>query len=176
MKNWLVCGALVAALIGSATLNAAELKVGDAAPSFKMTASDGKTYSLDQFKGKSAVVIAWYPKSFTGGCTKECKSMAEFGKDLKAYNVAYFTASCDPQDVQKKFAESLSVDYPILADPTKENATAFGVSDGTKNAARWTFFIDKTGKVVEIDKSVKTETHGKDIATKLGTLGIEKKS
>ena len=52
---------------------AAELKVGDEAPNFTMKGSDGKTYSLSDFKGKKAVVLAWYPKAFTGGCTKECK-------------------------------------------------------------------------------------------------------
>jgi peroxiredoxin Q/BCP len=51
----------------SASLNAAELKVGDEAPAFSMPGSDGKTYSLDDFKGKKAVVIAWFPKAFTGG-------------------------------------------------------------------------------------------------------------
>ena len=114
----------------------AELKVGDAAPSFSMQASDGQTYTLDQFKGKKAVVIAWYPKSFTGGCTKECKSMKTYGAELKALNVAYFTASCDPVDVQKKFAESLEVDYPILADPSKDAAKAFGVSDVSTTPSR----------------------------------------
>ena len=129
----------------------AELKVGDAAPSFSMQASDGQTYTLDQFKGKKAVVIAWYPKSFTGGCTKECKSMKTYGAELKALNVAYFTASCDPVDVQKKFAESLEVDYPILADPSKDAAKAFGVSDVSTTPSRmpchiasWSFFT-RTG-------------------------------
>ncbi len=65
-------GVGLALLAGAA---AAELKVGDKAPDFSMQGSDGKTYTLDQFKGKSAVVIAWFPKAFTGGCTKECKSL-----------------------------------------------------------------------------------------------------
>lgn len=54
---------------------AGELKVGDHAPAFSLKGSDGKTYTLDQFKGKSAVVIAWFPKAFTKGCTAECKSL-----------------------------------------------------------------------------------------------------
>lgn len=180
MKNLLIVGALLGALISTNVL-AADLKPGDPAPNFKMTGSDGKTYSLADFQGKKAVVIAWFPKAFTGGCTKECKSMREFGKDLKAYDVAYFTASCDPVEGEKgnaAFAKSLELDYPILCDPTKENAVAFGVSDGTKNATRWTFYIGKDGKILEIDKEVqkRTETHGKDIAAKLGELGVAKKS
>ncbi len=166
-----IASCLVALSLLIVAVQAAELKVGDAAPSFSMQASDGHTYTLDQFKGKKAVVIAWYPKSFTGGCTKECKSMKTYGAELKALNVAYFTASCDPVDVQKKFAESLEVDYPILADPSKEAAKAFGVSDGG-NAKRHTIFIDKNGKVAHVEIKVNTETHGKDIAAKLKELGI----
>ena len=57
----------------------AELKVGDAAPEFTLPASDGNTYKLSDFKGKQAVVLAWFPKAFTQGCTIECKSLAEHG-------------------------------------------------------------------------------------------------
>ena len=65
MKLKLLTAALFAALTGSAT--AADLKPGDAAPDFELKGSDGKTYKLADFKGKQAVVIAWYPKAFTGG-------------------------------------------------------------------------------------------------------------
>lgn len=178
MKNLFLLGALLGVAASASIASAADLKPGDPAPAFKMVGSDGKTYTLDQFKGKSAVVIAWFPRAFTGGCTKECKSMREFGKDLKAYEVAYFTASVDTVEGEKgnaAFAKSLDLDYPILSDPTKENAVAFGVSDGTKPSARVTFYIGKDGKILEVDKGVKTETHGKDIATKLGALGVAKK-
>lgn len=176
MSNLLSCGLalmMLAAWVEGAS--AAEPAVGSDAPAFKMTGSDGKPYSLADFKGKKAVVIAWFPKAFTGGCTKECKSMREFGKDLQAYNVAYFTASCDTVEDNKKFAESLGLDYPILCDPSKENAKMFGVSDGMKMATRWTFYIGKDGKVLAVDKSVNTANHGKDIADKLGELKVEKK-
>ncbi|MBL8830170.1 MAG: redoxin domain-containing protein [Planctomycetaceae bacterium] len=175
MKNF----CLMFALLGFAmvtTVVAAELKVGDDAPDFKMVGSDGKTYSLADFKDKQAVVIAWFPRAFTGGCTKECKSMREFGKDIKAYDVAYFTASCDPQQKNADFAKSLDLDYPILCDPETNNAQAFGVVAPGKNAAaRKTFYIGKNGKILAIDSAVKTESHGKDIAEKLGALGVAKK-
>ena len=60
--------------------------------------SDGKTYKLSDFKGKKAVVLAWFPKAYTSGCTIECKSLAEHGDMIKKYNVAYFMASVDPID------------------------------------------------------------------------------
>src|SRR5262245_52730472 len=77
----------LALLAGAA---AAELKVGDKAPDFTMQGSDGKTYTLDQFRGKSGVVIAWFPKAMTKGCTIECKSLRAHSKELKGLNVAYF--------------------------------------------------------------------------------------
>jgi peroxiredoxin Q/BCP len=166
--------ALIAAMIFVSSASAAELSAGDAAPNFSMKGSDGKMHSLADYKGKKAVVIAWFPKAFTGGCTKECKSMREFGADLKKLNVAYFTASCDTPELNADFAKSLELDYPILSDPTKKNAEEFGVLGKGGNATRWTFYIGKDGKIAYVDKSVKTETHGKDIAAKLAELGIAK--
>ncbi len=134
---------------------AAELQVGKPAPPFSLKGSDGKTYSLDQFKGKSAVVIAWFPKAFTGGCTKECKSLRENSKTLHDLKVAYFTASVDSPEENKKFAESLDLDYPILSDPDKTVAKEYGVLNPQRGFAnRWTFYIDKHGVLKGIDKSV----------------------
>jgi peroxiredoxin Q/BCP len=177
MKHLLILSVVFALAASSADLSvAAEPKVGDPAPAFSLVGTDGKTYSSDELKGKKAIVIAWFPKAKTGGCTKECKSMKEFGKDLQAYDVAYFTASCDTPEYNKEFATELSLDYPILSDPTKKVAEAYGVvHEGRPNPERWTFYIGKDGKILSIDKAVKTEAHGKDIAAKLGELGVAKK-
>lgn len=159
----------------SGLARADELKVGDKAPSFRLMGSDGKTYTLDQFKGKKAVVVAWYPKAFTGGCTIECKSFREKGDLLKKLQVAYFTASVDTPEENKKFGESLGVDYPILSDPTKSVANAYGVINPARGMAnRWTFYIDKEGVIRAIDKSVKTASAAPDVAAKLEELGIAK--
>ncbi len=152
---------------------AGELKVGDPAPAFKLEGSDGKTYSLDQFKGKQAVVLAWFPKAFTGGCTKECKSLRQATKELKPLKVAYFTASVDSAELNKKFAESLDLDYPILSDPDQTTAKAYGVMQGQRPVAvRWTFYIDKDGIVRAIDKTIRTEKAGPDMAAKVKELGL----
>src|SRR6185369_10049341 len=133
---------------GLTAANAASpLKVGDPAPPFELQGSDGKTYKLSDFRGKQAVVLAWFPKAFTGGCTAECKSMKESGDAIRKFDVAYFTASVDPVDGpkgNKAFAESLSVDYPILSDPTTDTAKAYGVyNEKSKIANRVTFYIDR---------------------------------
>ncbi len=164
-------GAIVVLVAAGAASD--ELKVGDKAPAFSLEGSDGKTYTLEQYKGKSAVVIAWFPKAFTGGCTKECKSLRANSKALKELKVAYFTASVDKAEDNKRFAESLELDYPILSDPDKSVAKDYGVlNKGRGFANRWTFFIDKEGIIKSIDKKVNTEKAGTDVADKLKELGL----
>ena len=183
-----------ASLALAAPARAAELKVGDEAPNFKLQATDGKTYQLSDFKGKQAVVLAWFPKAFTQGCTIECKSLAENGDKIRMYDVAYFMASTDTVEDNTKFAKATSVtlqsrgggpatvvdkkeaDFPLLADPTKEVAGKYGVLMANGQVAnRWTFYIDKTGKISYIEKTVKPATSAEDMAAKLGELGTSKR-
>ncbi|MFZ5833619.1 MAG: peroxiredoxin [Planctomycetota bacterium] len=162
-------------LVSMSRLTAAELKAGDAAPDFELPGSDGKTYKLSDFKGEKTVVLAWFPKAFTSGCTAQCKALASGGEQLRAFDVAYFAASVDPAERNKEFAESVSADFPILSDPSGETARAYGVTDAVKRfASRWTFFIGKDGKILYIDKSVKPASHADDIAAKLTELGVDK--
>ncbi len=85
--------------------------------------------------------------------------------------MAYFTASCDTAEVNKRFAESMKVDYPILSDPEGPVAKAYGVIDAKrKNASRWTFIIGRDGKILHIDKKVKPATHAEDVVEKLREL------
>ena len=122
---------------------AAELKVGDQAPDFSLPGTDGKTYKLSDFKGKKAVVVAWFPKAYTSGCTIECKSLAENGDKIRKFNVAYFMASVDP------------------------------IEDNKGLARRWTFYIGKDGKILGIDKAVTPKSSAEDMVAKLGEYGVE---
>ena len=91
--------------------------------------------------------------------------------------MAYFAASCDDIEKNTEFAKSLDLDYPILSDPDRKVAEAFGVVDeNQKSPRRWTFYIGKKGEIQYIEKSVKTDTHGDDVASKLKELGVAKKS
>ena len=159
---------------------AQELKVGDKAPNFELQASDGKTYKLSDFAGKQAVVLAWFPAAFTQGCTIECKSLAEHGSDIRKYDVTYFMASVDPLEGEKgnkPFAESQKADFPLLSDPTKATAEAYGVLMPVVNVAkRHTFYIGKDGRILKIDTGIKPETSAQDMARTLGELGVAKRA
>jgi peroxiredoxin Q/BCP len=92
---------------------------------------------------------------------------------LRKFNVAYFAASCDTVEDNTAFAEKLELDFPILSDPDRTVAQAYGLVTGTKGfPKRWTFFIGPNGKILEIDKDVSTKTHGADCAAKLKKLGV----
>ena len=87
--------------------------------------------------------------------------------------MAYFTASVDTAETNKKFADSLELDYPILSDPGKEVAKAYGVITGDKAyASRWTFYIGKDGKILYIDRQVSPASHGKDVVERIKALGM----
>jgi thioredoxin-dependent peroxiredoxin len=172
-----IASSLVFSLAATAALAQVpvELKVGDPAPAFKLASSDGKTYNLADYKGKSAVVVAWFPKAFTQGCTIECKSLAEHGDLVKAYKAAYFMASVDPVEENTKFGAEHKADFPLLSDPTKEVAAAYGVLSPRGMANRWTFYIGVDGKITYIEQAVKPATSAEDMAAKLGDLGTPKK-
>ncbi|WP_295798620.1 peroxiredoxin [uncultured Microbulbifer sp.] len=169
-KLFLLVALLAIALPGFA------LEVGKPAPEFSLTASDGKTYSLADFRGKQAVVIAWYPKAFTKGCTIECKSLAEKGHLIREYDVAYFMASTDEVEVNEKFAKQYKADFPLLSDPGGEVAAAYDVKMPLLNVAkRVTIYIGKDGNVLKVDSDIKPATSAEDIASTLGELGVAKK-
>ena len=154
------------------------LNVGDTAPDFTLQGTDGKAHKLSEYKGKQAVVIAWFPKAFTQGCTIECKSLAANGEKIKKYEVAYFMASVDPLEGEQgnlAFAKSENADFPLLSDPTKATATAYGVLNARGSANRWTFYIGKDGKITAIEKKVNPPTSAEDMIAKLAELKVPMK-
>ncbi len=88
--------------------------------------------------------------------------------------MAYFAASVDDPETNKKFAESLDLDYPILSDPETTVAEAYGVLRG-EYAARHTFYIGSDGKILFVDREVSPSTAGEDVAARLQDLGVPKR-
>ena len=152
---------------------AVELKVGDKAPDFTLPGTDGKTHKLSDYKGKT-VVLAWYPAAFTGGCTAECRSFRDSGEVIKSYDVAYFMASVDTPEKNAEFAKMEQANFPMLSDPAKTVAGAYGVLNARGTANRWTFYIGPDGTLKAIDKMVNTQTAGQDLAKKLAELSVKK--
>ena len=148
------------------------LEVGDMAPDFSLAATDGKTYTLSEFQGEQAVVIAWFPRAYTRGCTIECKSLAEKGHLIKKYQATYFMASVDPLEDNKGFAAKHNADFPLLSDPDKTTAAAYDVLHEKGFSVRHTFYIDLDGRISAIDRDVKPATSAEDMAATLGELGV----
>ena len=91
--------------------------------------------------------------------------------------MAYFTASVDDAETNKKFAEQVEADYPILSDPEKKVAAAYGVVDAQHPlAARWTFYIGPDGKILAIDNKVSPKTAGEDVVKRLEELKVSRKT
>jgi len=149
--------------------------VGDMAPDFTLQGSDGQTYTLSDYRGKQAVVIAWFPRAFTSGCTVECKSLAEKGHLIREYDVSYFMASVDPLEKNIGFAEETGADFPLLSDPEKSTASAFGVLHTMGFAKRETVYIGKDGRILKIDDQVNPATSAEDMAATLGQLGVARR-
>ncbi|QFU74770.1 redoxin domain-containing protein [Halioglobus maricola] len=166
---------LIVSLLLTPSFAMAELAVGEMAPDFTLAASDGETYTLSDFRGKQAVVIAWFPKAYTSGCTVECKSLAQNGHLIREYDVSYFMASVDPLADNVGFAKETGADFPLLSDPEKAAAKAFGVLHPMGFASRHTFYVGVDGKVLKVDKDVTPATSAEDMAQTLGELGVAKR-
>lgn len=156
----------------ASTANA--LNVGDLAPDFNLPASDGKTYQLSDYRGKQVVVLAWFPKAYTYGCTIECKSLAENSDRIRQFDVTYFMASVDPLIDNKGFAQETGADFPLLSDEDKTVAQAYAVLGSAGYALRHTFYIGKDGRILKIDDSVNPETSAEDMVSNLAELGTAK--
>ncbi len=103
----------------------------------------------------------------------ECKSLRDSGQEISQFGITFFAASVDDAETNKKFAESLDANYPILSDPEKKVAAAFGVlNDSGQYARRWTFYIDKEGIIRFVDRDVNPSNAGTAIVEKLKELGL----
>lgn len=181
MNAFRALGAFVSA-VGTALANAlgggsgprVHLEPGDVAPDFVLTASDGRSYASSTLRGRT-VVIAWFPKAFTSGCANECRSMGLNKSSLSVFDASVFAASCDSVEDNRAFAESTGIGVPILSDPEKTVARAYGVLGPLGLPTRWTFYIDPDGRIAVIDRDVRTDSHGVDIATALEKLGVSRR-
>jgi peroxiredoxin Q/BCP len=144
-------GALAA--LAAVRPGAAAVGMGDMAPDFNAPATNGQKVSLAQYRGKKNVVLAFFPKAFTGGCTAEMKAYQASLDKFTSTDTVVYGVSTDDLETNKKFAESLNLQFALLSDPSGELAKKYEVFNAERNiASRKTFVIDKTGKVVHTEE------------------------
>src|SRR5579883_516304 len=143
------------------------LAVGTNAPAFTVKDTNGNTVSLSDFKGKT-VVLYFYPKDDTPGCTKQACSFRDAKDEYQNKDVVVLGVSADDEASHQAFTAKYYLNFPLLADTNQTLIKAYDV-DGGGYAKRVTYVIDGNGKIIHVDASVNTATHANDV---LATLGL----
>lgn len=151
------------------------IEEGMKAPEFTLPASGGKKVSLADFKGKSRVVLYFYPKDDTPGCTVEACGFRDKIKKIEGTGAVVLGVSPDDQASHDRFVEKFKLPFILLSDADKAVCRAYGVwvkksmyGKEYMGVARTTFVIGKDGKIEKIYEKVKTEAHAEEV---LGFLG-----
>lgn len=137
------------------------LSVGDTAPSFTVSDTNGSPVSLSQFAGKT-VVIYFYPKDDTPGCTKEACSFRDSYGEYQGKDIVVLGVSMDSEASHQQFTDKFSLPFPLLADVDGAITKAYDV-DGGGYAKRVTYVINGDGKISHVYTSIQTESHASDI-------------
>ena len=148
----------------------ATLKTGNVAPAFTLQDQNGKKVSLKDFKGKKNVVLYFYPKAMTPGCTVQACGLRDSKKDLAKLNSVALVISPDPVALLKKFDDKEDLNFVLLSDEDHAIADKYGVWGLKKfmgrefmGIIRTTFVIDKNGKLAHGMDKVKTRSHHDDV-------------
>jgi len=139
-------------------------QIGDPAPQFEGTDQNTNTVKLADYIGKKNVLLYFYPKDFTGGCTKEACGFRDRLGDLAKGNVAVIGVSFDSSESHFKFAKAYNLTFPLISDTTGSIANAYGTTMKDKNMAnRVSFLIGTDGKIVQITEGRDPEKHFTDM-------------
>jgi len=154
------------------------VKVGKPAPAFSLPASTGGEISLAGFSGKQHVVLYFYPKDMTPGCTQEACSFRDLQEDFAEAGAAILGVSADDLDSHDKFTEKHHLNFPLLSDAGGKVAQEYGVWQeknigGNKHMGmvRTTFLIDRQGVIRQIWPKVKVDEHAEEVLAALRDLG-----
>ena len=149
------------------------LNIGEKAPNFKLSDKDGKEVSLSDFLGKK-VVLYFYPKDNTPGCTRQACAFTEAYEEFKTKNIEIIGISKDSVASHVKFAEKYSLPFVLLSDPERQAIEAYGVWQEKKmcgkvsmGVVRTTFIIDEQGNIEKVMSKVKPDTNAQEILAAL---------
>ena len=146
----------------------AKVKTGDQAPDFEGPTSDGSRLGLKDFVGKKNVVLYFYPKDDTPGCTKEACSFRDNLQQIRKMGAEIIGVSLDSIESHRKFADKYSLPFPLISDKDKRIAKEYGVlKDTGTSASRVTFIIDRKGKVAKIFPKVDVTKHTEEVVMAL---------
>ena len=153
------------------------LKIGSAAPAFSARDQNGNKVSLKDFKGKNHIVLYFYPKAMTPGCTVQACGLRDSKKELAELGAVALGLSPDPASRLKKFENKEDLNFRLLSDEGHEIADKYGIWGLKKfmgrefmGIIRTTFVIDKKGKLIHIMDKVRTKTHHDDVIKILKSL------
>jgi len=148
-----------------------KVKAGDQAPDFEGPTSDGSRLGLKDFAGKKNVVLYFYPKDDTPGCTREACSFRDNLQSIRGMGAEIVGVSLDSIQSHDRFAKKYTLPFPLISDKDKRIATAYGVlKDLGLSTNRVTFIIDKNGKVAKIFPKVDISKHTEEVAAALKEL------
>lgn len=173
MKSTIICALLL--LLSTAFATAVEQTMpssGMAAPDFSLTTNEGKPASLKDFRGKW-IVLYFYPKDFTSGCTIEARN---FQKDLAKFeqaNAVILGVSVDSAESHKDFCAKEGLNFKLLSDSDASVSTKYDSVkeyNGAKLSARNTFIIDPEGKIAKVYTGVKPDVHSGEVLEELAKL------
>lgn len=126
------------------------VKEGELAPDFTLTADDGQPVTLSDFRGTSVVVLYFYPKDQTPGCTKQACGFRDAMADYEARGVTVLGVSVDSVASHRAFKEKENLNFTLLADPDQEVTRRYGVLNSLGLASRVTFVVGKDGRILKI--------------------------
>ncbi len=155
MRTLQILCALLLTGVASPSL-AADLGVGQPAPDFALPDQNGKIHRLADSRGK-ITILAFYPKDMTPGCTCEMEALRDQLATLQQRNAVVYGISADDVASHRRFADKLHLNFPILADPEKKVILAYGVLGKNGVADRVTFIIDRSGRIMSIDRAVNAQ-------------------
>jgi len=148
-----------------------KLKVGDKAPDFTLSDALGETYKLSSYIGKSPVIVYFYPKANTSGCTIQACGIRDDWNSFKENNILVFGISVDGIEAIKKFVDDYKLNFPLLSDANKKVSKQYDVLNTNGMDKRMTFIVNKEGKIAEIISVTDVKGHSQEVLKK--TLALK---
>ncbi|MDP2364076.1 MAG: peroxiredoxin [Ignavibacteria bacterium] len=143
--------------------NAENLSVGNPAPDFTLQDGYVNNFTLSDYRGINPVIIYFYPKANTPGCTKQACGIRDAFSRFKENKIIVLGISVDSKESIKEFINDHNLNFPLLSDENKDVSKAYGVLNNIGLDSRITFIVDKNGNIASILRDVDVETHADDV-------------